>query len=723
MFQNWWDRDRNRPAFHDRAFRRAELPAWDARWQTLSTAARKEFLQNLKTTRQYSRTRTSQPPVSAERFSAAALEELIAAGFVTVRDPIGREKARQAALVDGAVDFMDRLRALRRYHLLDAGQPSEFLKYVNYCFTKYELAGEINHILDKAGLNPHMLYGDVYELYVTRHRWPGWVVQYLDDSLAEAILDVIEIAGGRLPLVEIARRLHNHKPADVRGVLEKLITHLALFEDLDPETYEIQIGSLPSVLTDREQAGQPRSRPPLEPSPPPREPGPEGGSDVPDLRAVLLELAGGRARLRQDHSLFQKETERFESVLEPLPGWLADMYHLTPPRRLEIALHWAKRLELTHEKKESDHRWLDLSEHGRHWLACRVEEQYAFIYQSLRKAKRSADPYDSWEHEYDDGGFLGVPVSAIPAKAGPRRYDSWGSSLTPEQRQPLREALHAAFHELPVGVFHRLDNFAAHALFGPHNPLLLGRKPEQVQVRIAGRYLAPLEEQLREAARHLLGQMVSNRLISLGCLQAGRDADGELLIARRPRLEVYFGHDSPEAEAPDSAAATRVVVQPDFSVIVIGVDLSPVAELVAFCERVRERSGSGAVTLRITRASILRAATAGLSGAEILDRLRRHSSTPLPGNVVHEVREWAGWVRSVSAESVVLFRCPDAATADRVAAALGRGTEKLTETIVSYPSAPLNDAERRKLLEQGILISRREGAPIPKGGGKKRRRQ
>jgi hypothetical protein len=290
-----------------------------------------------------------------------------------------------------------------------------------------------------------------------------------------------------------------------------------------------------------------------------------------------------------------------------------------------------------------------------------------------------------------------------------------------EQRQPLREALRAAFHALPVGVFHRLDNFVAHALFGSHNPLLLGRKPEEVQVHMAGRSLAPLEEQFYEVARHLLGQMVSNRLISLGCLQAGRDSDGELLIARRPRLDVYFGHEAPEADAPDTAA-TRVVVQPDFSVIVIGVDLAPVAELVAFCERVRERGGTGAVTLRITRASILRAATAGVSAAEILDRLQRHCSTPLPGNVVHEVREWAGWVRSVSAEAAVVFRCPDTATADRVVAALGRGTEKLTETIVSYPSVPLNDAERRKLLEQGILVSRRENAPSPKEGGKKRRR-
>ncbi len=100
---------------------------------------------------------------------------------------------------------------------------------------------------------------------------------------------------------------------------------------------------------------------------------------------MLLELAGGRARLRQDRSLFHKETERFESVLEPLPGWLADMYNLTPDIRLDIALHWATRLQLTGETKDGDRAWLELSEPGRRWLGRQIEEQYAIIYESLRR--------------------------------------------------------------------------------------------------------------------------------------------------------------------------------------------------------------------------------------------------------------------------------------------------------------------------------------------------
>lgn len=456
-----------------------------------------------------------------------------------------------------------------------------------------------------------------------------------------------------------------------------------------------------SSRTNRKPSGEPTVRTDLQPCPTPAEPGPEGGTDIPDLRAALLELAADRARLRRNRSLFQKETERFESVLEPLPAWLVEMYNLTPPRRRDIALYWAKRLQLTHEVKEGQRQWLELTEAGRSWLTRPIEEQYAFIYQRLRCTDDRQNSFYLWGHEFDDGGFLGAPIASVHETSARRGREDWGARLSMEERQPLRDALYAAFAELPLGVFYRFHNFAAYSCFGPHNPLLLGRLANQVRVRVAGRILQPRDEPLSGTGRNLLGQLVSNRLVSLGCLQAGRDAEGELLIARRPRLDVYFGRAAP----PQSAALseTRVVVQPDFSVIVIGVDPAPLAELLPFCERLRERSSPGAAMLRLTRASVVKGAVTGLTSTEIIERLQRHCGTRLPGNVVHEVREWADWVRSVSAEPTMLVRCPDAAAADRVVAALGRGAEKLNATTVAF-SADLSDANRRKLLEQGIVL-------------------
>jgi hypothetical protein len=266
---------------------------------------------------------------------------------------------------------------------------------------------------------------------------------------------------------------------------------------------------------------QPRTRPPLLSCPTPDDQGPESGTDIPDLRTVLLELTAERAKLRRNQSLFQKETERFESVLNPLPAWLMEMYNLTPSRRRDIALYWAKRLQLTEQLHEGGRLWLDLSVAGRKWLALRMEEQYAFVYRVLREGERPTDSQSYWGQDYDDGWFLGSPVSVVAVNPNRHGRNDWAIPLTNEQRQPLREALYAAFAELPLGVFHRFDQFAAHVCFGLHNPLLLGRQSDEVLVRVAGRLLLPRDEARYDSGRHLLGQLVSNRLVSLGCLQAG----------------------------------------------------------------------------------------------------------------------------------------------------------------------------------------------------------
>jgi hypothetical protein len=716
-FFNWWKQQPQ--AYHDKAFKRADLPAWDARWHKLSVQARYHLLHTVKANKAH-RHNTRHLEVSADRFPPHVLNELVEAGFVTVQSAAAGRRGRQATLVNNSLDFVVRLRALRRYHLLAADLPSELKNYVNYCFTGYELTNEIQRILQKAGIDPYGVHGDIYDLYVSRRRWPGWVVDHLNDSLAQPILDEIDRAGGRLPLGEVATRLPQYRPDAVRKTLDDLIARLALFEDLDAVTYDLQVGLLPSVLSDRERANRSQVRPPLEPYPLPEEPGPEGGTDIPDLRALLLELAAERARLRNDRTLYKKEHERFEGVLEPLPRWLVDMYRLTPDRRLEIALHWAKRLQFVEEWREGDQGWLALGPAGQKWLKGGIQEQYAAVYDVLRDPKQTADPYSPWSYTFDDSWFLGATVTVKSIESG-RPSEDYGSALKPEQRDALRTAVYGSLRSLPVGVFHRLDNVVAHAGFGPHNPLLLGRQPEQVRVFVGGRHLPPLEEQLQEVARHLFGQLMSNRLIPLGCLQAGRDAEGELLIARRPRLDLYFGQ-APAENPAEPAGATRVIVQPDFSIIVIGLDPQPLVELAPFCERIKERSSSGATTFKLTRASILKAATTGLTGPEILERLQRHSSTPLPGNVAHEVSEWAGWVRTVRAAPATVFRCPDPTTADRVISSLGRQAERLNETTVAFTEPVLSEAIRRKLLEQGLLLGPEEEEESPPNERQKRRK-
>ena len=170
-------------------------------------------------------------------------------------------------------------------------------------------------------------------------------------------------------------------------------------------------------------------------------------------------------------------------------------------------------------------------------------------------------------------------------------------------------------------------------------------------------------------------------------------------------MEVFFGAAPSGEDALEKDGGTRVVVQPDFSVMVLGLNAAPAAELLPFCERVKGRSGPGSLTLRITRDTVIRAVSAGLNGDEILARLKRLASTPVPPNVLTEVRDWSAWVREVSAGPVLLFRCPDASTAERVHAALGKKAERLGDRFIALSEQSVNAALRQKLLSQGIIVA------------------
>ena len=94
------------------------------------------------------------------------------------------------------------------------------------------------------------------------------------------------------------------------------------------------VGFLPAVREELIRASQPRERPPLVVCERPKEIGPDGSTIVNDLRAVLLEVVSEPPRLRQDQALFQKEVERFQAALEPLPAWLLEA--LKSVRRREV---------------------------------------------------------------------------------------------------------------------------------------------------------------------------------------------------------------------------------------------------------------------------------------------------------------------------------------------------------------------------------------------------
>ena len=147
-----------------------------------------------------------------------------------------------------------------------------------------------------------------------------------------------------------------------------------------------------------------------------------------------------------------------------------------------------------------------------------------------------------------------------------------------------------------------------------------------------------------------------------------------------------------------------MVVQPDFSVIVMGLNPASVAELTPFCERMTKSGGQGATVLKITREAVVKAVSVGMTPADMVARLARHANNDLPPNVLRAIKEWSNWVRHVTTSKITVLRCGDLSTADRVMSVLRRCAERISDTIVAIDHQKLTASEREKLRDQGILV-------------------
>jgi hypothetical protein len=209
-----------------------------------------------------------------------------------------------------------------------------------------------------------------------------------------------------------------------------------------------------------------------------------------------------------------------------------------------------------------------------------------------------------------------------------------------------------------------------------------------------GAYRGPqTEETLDEDWGQALCRVLHDGLLPYGGVRAGFEHSGltiELTSIGRYLLGLA---DDFEFEALP-AGEKPVHVQPDFEVVFVA--SQPALE--AAIGRFAERRGRGVGTLfRITQASIVAAAQAGLEADEVLATLSSASRTPIPSNVVHEIRAWSGRCRRVALESAELLRCPDEATAMRVLALAGaKKLERLSATVLAL----LDPAQKATLVRQ-----------------------
>ena len=711
---------RDRGAADEKAWNRVKATAWDDRWHALTHRARLAYINQIKPpTRAGSVTEPSTPETGIAK---SALDELVASGFVRVQAASGKKAARVIAQSE-SFDFATRLRAMQKYHPLGPTDRLSLLQYIRFAF--YD-QGEptIRTVLQKAKVEGYFPLEEALDDYLTTRYWPIWAADAIKSPIAAKLVEAMAKSPGPVKLAAIPSLIKGQKEADVRKALDGLISQIAAFEGLDPQTLDIVAGLLPVVRAAIVEAEKPRISPPLIVCEKPADISPAAGLVANDLRVFLLEVASQPPRLRQDGGLFVKEEPRFLAGMSTWPDWLYHALEFSPEERVTETFDRAREFLFTEREDDDKAATLRLSGKGRNWLASGMEDQYATIYDSFRAIKPRSDPY----YYYNDGSigdarFLGISAVVHPQKGKSdtaSAYYAYAPSK-PEQVQALRETVYKAFATLKVGVFYRLDSVVKHLSFEDRNPLLLGQDPAKLVVFLDNKNVGRLPERLQAAGERLISTIILRKLLPYDALRVAVDADGFTCIARNSRFEGYFGKPYDREEEAGSGA-TRVIVQPDFSVIIIGINPAPAAELAPFCDRASGQVGQGALTFKITRASVIRAASQGLSASVIVARLKKHASVEVPTNVLHEVRDWAGWIRLVNVKPMTIVKCPDREAADRVASALGRRADRLSDNFVAIDSAKVTPAERLKLQEQGIIITKddittlrtkAEAEPIP----------
>lgn len=691
MARSWLPWQRTGGAAYAVIWQDGGQPSWEAAWAHLRAPARTLYLKRLLTPGH-----GWQPEgIAFDGVANDVSEALIRAGFV--QRARGRGQKEFLVRAPDAEAFAERLRTIRAMNFLH-NEKSSIHSYAFYELQHPSLNTDLAAVFRIAGLKRSRPMDSGLDTIVRHHQWPEWVAKKLGDSSAALLLDRLTVAEKPVPLLELVGSVADRPEDSVRLALGRLILHLAVFEDIDDGTGQLVAGLLPQVRTRLAASKKDRVCPPLVRCEQPAQQGPEGAVVLNDLRSFLLELAAGPVPIRQDGKIYQKELSRFVTGLEPLPEWFTTATSINGETRIETALNLARQHALVVEDQTKSRPQILLSPAGQNWPGRSARQQIQMLYSSYQALPRMHFGYEG------DYNLLGIAVGAVPidSKFNEAAFP-W--SLAPKQVHALRHAVYAALQQLTPGVYYTLDSVSAHLSFRANNPLLLGRDPLHVAISWYGQRLAPFEDQAEQAAQDLFRALFASRLLLLGGARAGLDAGGALVVALQPLQQFYFGHDIADNEFPGLPVEhTRVVVQPDFSVIVIGGPSLAAAELAPFCQRGKGHAGEAAAIFKLTRDSVVNAVMQGLTETEILGRLRRHASTELPKNILVQVREWCQWVRPIEPADLIAFPCPDRITADRVLAALGRRGQRLNDTTIAIARHLFSSADRAKLRKAGILL-------------------
>ncbi|HET7462260.1 MAG TPA: helicase-associated domain-containing protein [Longimicrobium sp.] len=659
------------------------------RWEALSAEAREAFLHLKPGT-------PAEPSVLGPHAA-----ELVAAAFVVPPGPKGR-------LYSHAPELRMLLRALRtayRLHPLDApgGRlPPEYVQEqltaeetraligpgMSYYATwadRRDAANRVSSVewvrgfLAAAPGMPKVLWEQKLVVAGERQRFVSPLVAQAAHALVRALAERV----GGVPLRTLPELLPGAGPATRVAALAAALRYLLVFVSIGDRDTEAVLGVLPSIA--------------LRMGPPPPPPAAVAAAEVfeapflvADLTAVLVEAAGEPIPVRgQDGSLFVRSQKAIAPRLLRFPAWVDAFVHDVANHdrdeeaaadrlydRIGTAAQVLIGLGLAKIGRVAERFQFAATPAGRAWLALGEGERLKRLLDQLRG---SGEINPGWHQSSAPGlDFFGVRLS-----------------FELGEEVDLRAPLAAAFLSLPAdGVVPLAAFLRHHAQCG--NPLL---DSSAAQPRRAYGTRPATREEWEDLWATLLAGLLKMRLLPLGGARLARTGQGiGFALTGAGRYLLGASDEFRHAAPPDG----EVVVQPDFEIVF----LAPAPRIEAELARFAERTGTGVGALfRITRASILRAAEAGLAADGVLKALAQASRTPVPANVARQVKDWFGGTRRVRIAPAVLVECPDTETTARVTGVAGAQATPVTRTILRLSGDARSVAGLvKKLRAEGIFV-------------------
>jgi hypothetical protein len=401
-----------------------------------------------------------------------------------------------------------------------------------------------------------------------------------------------------------------------------------------------------------------------------------------DMAAVIVHAAAKPILLKQASGLelYAAEERKLAVQLEELPKWMDEGFFETR-LRATVASFAAKGFGwLTLSPNQSQ---LTSNASGRAWLALTPAARLQKLLDQLRGAR--------WGAAHQSG----LTFSHVTGHV----------RLTASDQDILacEDAIAAAFQDAPVDEWADTNAWLDHAA-RTRNPIVatVGEdasvvipKPDDWRGII---WVKRDAEVLESEARTMLANFLFKRLIPLGGAEIGH-GHGKSTVFRLNEIGRYYIGATQEFPTSGSATNGRVIVQPNFEIMILGSNLLAEADLTGFCERTGAKSGA---VFRITRQSVQQALDRGARTGSILATLRALSDCDLPANVATEIGGWAESRKTFVTRAATLIVCPDATVAARIRGLLPATTVVLNDTTLEL-TTPLTTPQRRKLEAAGIF--------------------